>query len=197
MNICSQQKKKLFAERQGKMPLEKCWSITNIIFYVFATQSTAKHTGTFATHWNLRWIEFCWICMSWSNQDKKKETKCGINIWCYATMWQQNTAKTRNRNIKYTKKYLHIWIPFAFIATTILASLICVTSIQIQFVTSERKKSRRKRGTVQKKAGTKCALEAHIIPSVYSSIERTKSNWIAQMPAIHVEFIAFLLENHE
>lgn len=60
---------------------------------------------------------FCWICMSWSNQNgAKKRTERQKDDWgkwnwmlvsiaagLIRPKWQQNTAKTRKRHIKYGK----------------------------------------------------------------------------------------------
>lgn len=48
-----------------------------------------------------------------------------------------------------------------------------------------------KRETQHWKAGTKCASVPLYPIGIHSSIERTKSNWTAQMPTIRIEFIAF------
>lgn len=54
---------------------------------------------------------FCWICMSWSNQNGTKKDDWGKWNWMLVSIaaglmrpkWQQNTAKTRKRHIKYGK----------------------------------------------------------------------------------------------
>lgn len=79
------------------------------MFYVFGK---VNHTETFATHWNLRqfWVLLNLHELIESKWDKKKDDWGKWN-WMLVSIaaglmrpkWQQNTAKTRKRHIKYGK----------------------------------------------------------------------------------------------